>query len=174
MVEGGADGLAKGFVGVGLLQDDRGAAYGADQGDDFGGVAGGEDDGNIGADGGNPLVGVGTIELRHDDVEEKKVDFLGVRFELVDSILAICGGDNVVTEFAEHFRGRIAEAVVIVGEEDGFVAAAEFDGSLGWRGIRLAFAAGEIEAEGGALPQFAIDVDETGMLLDDAVDGGKA
>ena len=120
-------------------------------------------------------VGFGAIHLGKHHIKKQQIDLVAMVFEFTNGGFAIVGSDDRVAETFESLAREIAQAFVVLGDEDQFRAAAhrldilghllDFPGSNSQR---------KIHTEGSADIDLAIDVQEATMLANDAVDGGEA
>ena len=96
---------------------------------------------------------------------------LGVDGKGLDAVAA--GDDFVAIRFKEVF-GSGEDASLVIHNENGFAIAA-WEGFLRGLGVELGVRRGGEEAgEGRALVDFAVDVEETAVALDDPEDGGQS
>src|SRR5260370_468457 len=83
----------------------------------------------------------------------------------------VVGGQRVVTETADLRHDVFADQRVVLDNQDGFVAAYEFgDAGLGGQSVRDARGLRQVKLHGGAVALFAVDLDMSVRLFDEAVD----
>lgn len=91
-------------------------------------------------------------------------------------MFAIRGSQDAVAEGDEGLTNHFADGIVVFGDENGLTTVQTEGGRRfrGGSGGRDSDVDGrKIDAEETALPRFTVDVDESAMLLDDAIHGGK-
>src|SRR5205807_4789269 len=87
---------------------------------------------------------------------------------------AVRSQQHRVAETFEHVARQSAQGRFVFGDEDRLRAAGERRGRGRLLDFRSALVHGQIDAEGRAVPRFAIDVDVPVVLFDDAVGHGEA
>jgi hypothetical protein len=168
-----ADGATEGGGAVRLLEIARRRKLHPGRARGFG-IATGEENGQIGKAGQESRSGGGTTHTRHDDIKDGKRGGLG--FTQPEGLLAVGGSQNTVVEADERLTNHFADGIVVFGDQDS-LGTVKIEGR---RGLRGGTASGEsdfhdrkIDAEEAALLRFTVDVDESAMLLDDAINSSK-
>ena len=118
---------------------------------------------------------VAAVHLGHDHIGHEQIDAAGVFLGQADGLARGSGCQHGVPQPFEHFRGHFQDRRFVFHQQDSLVA------SLAWF-IRFLFrqrdrfgqVARQVDLEGRSLARLAVDIDETVVLLDHAVDRGQA
>src|SRR5579871_2606813 len=162
----------------GLLEQAHARFHNAVVSYDVLGVSGHVEDFYVGANFGDALREFAAVHAGHDDVGQKKMDDGFVRDGNLHGNGAIGGFDDFVALLLEILTGEITKVGFVFDEKNGLVSGLDFlkllDGSDLSHGFSHGGDAREVNFEGGATPDFAVDPNVSTALLDDSVDGGES
>src|SRR5665647_2276429 len=104
------------------------------------------------------------------------MNFARVFLGKIQGMTGEIGGQHRISEFFQNLPGKVQDRCFVFDDEDDFTVP---DGEDLFGAFLSGFArrfsmAGKVDFEGSALSRFTVDVDETVILLDDAIDGGKS
>ncbi len=138
-----------------------------------GAVAAGEDHRDPRSDATELLQCLDAVHPGHGQVEEHGVDPVGLGPEHLDGLGAVARDDHLEAESPEQDLGGNAHVLVVVHEEHAPLSAELLDGP-GGHTHRFGGADRKEDANPGALPRLALDVDRPSVTAHDAEDGRHA
>src|ERR1700734_1690884 len=111
-----------------------------------------------------------TVHTGHDNVGQQQFDGFGF-VEQAERFVGSARGEHVITESAQRLDDIAAHVGLVLDDEDAFAetAAADFALDVVLRDI-LADEAPQIDFEGRAFPDLAVDLHVAAGLLDKAID----
>ena len=65
------------------------------------------------------VIHLSATELRQDGVEQDQVDLVRPTIENLHGFLAIGGGDDAVAKLGQHFHNELADALLILDDQNG-------------------------------------------------------
>ena len=110
-----------------------------------------------------------------NEIGKQQADFVAVLAPDLEGLGASGGFEDAIAEAGENVLHGGADEEIVFEEKDGFVTAANRgQGRVGNRFAGGRGEMGEIDAESGPLADFAVNVDPSLVLLNDAEDRGEA
>ena len=144
-------------------------------GEDTGGVAGHENEAELGVLRAQLFRKIQTVHARHHDVGQQEVDLAGMSPREAQAVARGGGREYLVPEALQYHAAHEQNGWLVLHEQDG-LAAATCEGDrprLGAGGGGLCVP-GQVNTEGRAAARLARDIDEAVVLPDNTLDRRKA
>ena len=130
-------------------------------------VTAGKEDLNLGAYLFHPVINIAATHIRHDHVQEHDVNLLLVIFKDLNRFFSASGRQDLIAQMLQHLLGDIQYHFFIIHKKNRFLSPYYFILSFTLRPLRLALfpCRRQIDIEGGPMTHFAINIDESTMIL---------